>query len=105
MPLIKKNNVDNFSGGLNGTFVDRLMSNLSFIGETDVHLYDGSTAKISNRKNNYGDLVSHKNNLYYWNGTSWMKIAPIVNQTVDINSLTVPKEYQHSYEIIDGVYK
>lgn len=111
MPLIKKENENNFSKATplswfeqQGITSSLVQNQLRFVGDSLVSITDGGVERIyKDRLNNKGEIIRYNEDFFIWNGEVWCKLS--IQPITSTSNLSVSEEYQYSYEIIDGTYK
>lgn len=98
MPLIKKENENDFSRGNPLSWFEQqdkvasslVQSQLIFVGDSLVPITDGGVERIyKDRLNNKGEIIRYNEDFFIWNGAVWCKLSsqPVIGVQYDDNPL------------------
>lgn len=96
MPLIKKENENDFSKGTPLSWFEQqdkvasslIQNQLTFVGDSLVPITDGGVERIyKDRLNSIGEIVKYNEDYFIWNGAVWYKLSsqPVIGVQYDDN--------------------
>lgn len=99
MPLIKKENENDFSKGTPLSWFEQqdkvtsslIQNQLTFVGDSLVPITDGGVERIyKDRPNSIGEIVKYNEDYFIWNGATWSQLMnqPVTSISYDDNPLT-----------------